>query len=282
MKTIDNFKKIRNMKNLFSVKDKVVVITGAAGILGTAMVRHFAEEGAKVVVLDRNEAAGNRLVDEVNAKRQTALYLYSDVLDKPTLESNYQAIMDRFGQIDVLINAAGGNMAGATIAPDKTIFDLDLEAVRKVVDLNLFGTILPTMVFARAMVERKEGSIINVSSESALRPLTRVAGYGVAKAAVVNFTKYMCGELATKFGPGLRVNAIAPGFFLTEQNRTLLTNPDGSLTPRAETIIAHTPFGRFGEPEELLGTLQWLASDASRFVSGTLTVIDGGFDAFSI
>lgn len=282
MKTIDNFKKIRNMENLFSVKDKVVVITGAAGILGTAMVRHFAEEGAKVVVLDRNEAAGNRLVDEVNAKGQTALYLYSDVLDKPTLESNYQAIMDRFGQIDVLINAAGGNMAGATIAPDKTIFDLDLEAVRKVVDLNLFGTILPTMVFARAMVERKEGSIINVSSESALRPLTRVAGYGVAKAAVVNFTKYMCGELATKFGPGLRVNAIAPGFFLTEQNRTLLTNPDGSLTPRAETIIAHTPFGRFGEPEELLGTLQWLASDASRFVSGTLTVIDGGFDAFSI
>lgn len=282
MKTIDNFKKIRNMKNLFSVKDKVVVITGAAGILGTAMVRHFAEEGAKVVVLDRNEAAGNRLVDEVNAKGQTALYLYSDVLDKPTLESNYQAIMDRFGQIDVLINAAGGNMTGATIAPDKTIFDLDLEAVRKVVDLNLFGTILPTMVFARAMVERKEGSIINVSSESALRPLTRVAGYGVAKAAVVNFTKYMCGELATKFGPGLRVNAIAPGFFLTEQNRTLLTNPDGSLTPRAETIIAHTPFGRFGEPEELLGTLQWLASDASRFVSGTLTVIDGGFDAFSI
>ena len=282
MKTIDNFKKIRNMKNLFSVKDKVVVITGAAGILGTAMVRHFAEEGAKVVVLDRNEAAGNRLVDEVNAKGQTALYLYSDVLDKPTLESNYQAIMDRFGQIDVLINAAGGNMAGATIAPDKTIFDLDLEAVRKVVDLNLFGTILPPMVFARAMVERKEGSIINVSSESALRPLTRVAGYGVAKAAVVNFTIYMCGELATKFGPGLRVNAIAPGFFLTEQNRTLLTNPDGSLTPRAETIIAHTPFGRFGEPEELLGTLQWLASDASRFVSGTLTVIDGGFDAFSI
>lgn len=282
MKMIDNFKKIRNMKNLFSVKDKVVVITGAAGILGTAMVRHFAEEGAKVVVLDRNEAAGNRLVDEVNEKGQTALYLYSDVLDKPTLESNYQAIMDRFGQIDVLINAAGGNMAGATIAPDKTIFDLDLEAVRKVVDLNLFGTILPTMVFARAMVERKEGSIINVSSESALRPLTRVAGYGVAKAAVVNFTKYMCGELATKFGPGLRVNAIAPGFFLTEQNRTLLTNPDGSLTPRAETIIAHTPFGRFGEPEELLGTLQWLASDASRFVSGTLTVIDGGFDAFSI
>lgn len=270
------------MKNLFCVKDKVVVITGAAGILGTSMVHHFAEEGAKVVVLDRNEAAGNKLVSDVTSKGGIAVFFYTDVLNKEVLDENYRQIMEHFGRIDVLINAAGGNMAGATIAPDKTIFDLDIEAVRKVVDLNLFGTVLPTMVFAKAMVKQKEGSIINVASESALRPLTRVAGYGVAKAAVVNFTKYMCGELATKFGSGLRVNAIAPGFFLTEQNRTLLTNPDGSLTPRAETILAHTPFKRFGEPEELLGTLQWLASDASRFVSGTLTVIDGGFDAFSI
>lgn len=270
------------MKNLFCVKDKVVVITGAAGILGTSMVHHFAEEGAKVVVLDRNEATGNKLVSDVTSKGGIAVFFYTDVLNKEVLDENYRQIMEHFGRIDVLINAAGGNMAGATIAPDKTIFDLDIEAVRKVVDLNLFGTVLPTMVFAKAMVKQKEGSIINVASESALRPLTRVAGYGVAKAAVVNFTKYMCGELATKFGSGLRVNAIAPGFFLTEQNRTLLTNPDGSLTPRAETIIAHTPYGRFGEPEELLGTLQWLASDASKFVSGTLTVIDGGFDAFSI
>ena len=173
-------------------------------------------------------------------------------------------------------------MAGATISPDQTLFDLDLSAMRQVVDLNLFGTVLPTMIFARAMADQKAGSIINVASEAALRPLTRVAGYGAAKAAVVNFTKYLCGELAMKFGEGIRVNAIAPGFFLTEQNRTLLTNPDGSLTPRAETILAHTPFRRFGEPEDLLGTLQWLASDASRFVSGTVTVIDGGFDAFSI
>ena len=254
------------MRNLFSVGDRVIVITGAAGILGSAMVRHFAEQGAQVVVLDRNLEAGERLAAE----------------DRASLAENHAEIMDRFGRIDVLINAAGGNMPGATIPPDKTFFDLDPEAVRKVVDLNLFGTILPTMVFARAMTERGEGSIINIASESALRPLTRVAGYGAAKAAVVNFTRYMCGELATKFGAGLRVNAIAPGFFLTEQNRTLLTNPDGSLTPRARTILAHTPFGRFGEPGELLGTLQWLASDASRFVSGTLTVIDGGFDAFSI
>ena len=267
---------------LFSVKDRVVVITGAAGILGNSMVHHFAKEGAKVVILDRNEEAGKKLVADVVKEGGVATFLYTDVLNKEILEGNYEAIMKMYGRIDVLINGAGGNMAGATIAPDKTIFDLDTDAFKKVVDLNLFGTVLPTMVFAKAMVDQKEGSIINIASESALRPLTRVAGYGVAKAAVVNFTKYMCGELATKFGSGLRVNAIAPGFFLTEQNRTLLTNPDGSLTPRADTIIAHTPYKRFGEPEELLGTLQWLASDASKFVSGTLTVIDGGFDAFSI
>ena len=268
--------------NLFDVKDRVIVITGATGVLGRAMVRHFAEEGAKVVILGRNEQVGNQLADEAVKARGTAMFYKTDVLNKDLLEQNYADIMERFGRIDVLINGAGGNMPGATIAPDKTLFDLDLEAMRQVVDLNLFGTVLPTMIFARAMVEQKQGSIINIASEAGLRPLTRVAGYGVAKAAVINFTKYMCGELATKFGPGLRVNAIAPGFFLTEQNRTLLTNPDGSLTPRAEAILAHTPFKRFGEPEELLGTLQWLASDASRFVSGTLTVIDGGFDAFSI
>ena len=268
--------------NLFDVRDRVIVITGATGVLGRAMVRHFAEEGAKVVILGRNEQVGNQLADEAVKAGETAVFYTTNVLDKEQLEQNYADIMERVGRIDVLINGAGGNMPGATIAPDKTLFDLDLEAMRQVVDLNLFGTVLPTMIFARAMVEQKQGSIINIASEAGLRPLTRVAGYGVAKAAVINFTKYMCGELATKFGPGLRVNAIAPGFFLTEQNRTLLTNPDGSLTPRAETILAHTPFKRFGEPEELLGTLQWLASDASRFVSGTLTVIDGGFDAFSI
>lgn len=270
------------MKDLFSVDGKVVVITGAAGILGTSMVKHFAEQGAKVVVLDRVQELGEKLVAEVKADGGEAMFLMSDVLDKSVLEQNYADIMAAYGRIDVLINGAGGNMAAATVPPEKTIFDLDVEAVRKVVDLNLFGTILPTMVFVKAMVEQGKGSIINVASESALRPLTRVAGYGVAKAAVVNWTKYMCGELAIKFGEGLRVNAIAPGFLLTNQNRALLTNPDGSLTPRSHTILAHTPYNRFGEPEELLGTLQWLASDASKFVSGTLTVIDGGFDAFSI
>ena len=270
------------MKDLFSVKERVIVITGATGILGSSMVEHFAEQGAKVVILGRNREAGERLESEAKAKGGEALFLECDVLDKSSLERCYDAIMAAYGRIDVLINGAGGNQAAATVAPDKTIFDLDVEAVRKVVDLNLFGTILPSMIFVKAMVAQGGGSIINIASEAALRPRTRVAGYGVAKAAVINWTKYMCGELAIKFGEGFRVNAVAPGFLLTNQNRSLLTNPDGSLTPRAETIIAHTPYKRFGEPEELLGTLQWLASDASKFVTGTLTVVDGGFDAFSI
>lgn len=270
------------MNELFSVENKVIVITGATGVLGRSMVRHFAREGAKVVLLGRDRTVGEELVGEVRAAGGRAIFLTTDVTDKTKVERNHAEIMETYGRIDVLINGAGGNMPGATIAPDQTLFDLDVGAMRRVVDLNLFGTVIPTLVFARSMVEQGSGSVINISSESALRPLTRVAGYGVAKAAVVNFTKYMCTELARKFGPGLRINAIAPGFFLTEQNRTLLTNPDGSLTPRAESILAHTPYGRFGEPEELLGTVQWLASDASKFVSGTVTVIDGGFDAFSI
>lgn len=270
------------MNELFSVKDKVVVITGATGVLGSAISLHFAAEGAKVAILGRNMEKAEALASEARAKGGEAVAIRCDVVDRASVEASYRAVMARWGAVDVLINGAGGNMGGANVPPESTIFDLDLDAMRAVVDLNLFGTIIPTMVYARAMAERKSGSIINVASESALRPLTRVAGYGAAKAAVVNITRWLCGELSLKFGSGVRVNAIAPGFFLTEQNRTLLTEPDGSPTPRAKTIIAHTPFGRFGEPEELLGTFQWLASGASAFVSGTLTVVDGGFDAFSI
>ena len=173
-------------------------------------------------------------------------------------------------------------MPGATIAPTGNFFDLKVDEFQKVLNLNLTGTVLPTQVFLKPMVEQKKGAIVNFSSMAAFRPMTRVCGYAAAKAGISNFTAFMANEVATKFGEGIRVNAIAPGFFLTEQNRALLTNPDGSLTPRSEAILGHTPFRRFGEPEELLGTLQWLASDASRFVSGTVTVIDGGFDAFSI
>ncbi|MDR3308765.1 MAG: SDR family oxidoreductase [Tannerella sp.] len=270
------------MINLFSVKEKVVILTGGCGILGSCMAKHLAGEGARVVVLDRNVEGGSSLVDEIRKAGGNALFLTADVLNKAMLEQNRTDVLNTCGHIDVLINLAGGNMAGATIPPDKTFFDLDVDAFRKVVELNLFGTVLPTMVFATVMVEQKKGSIINVSSESALRPLTRVVGYGCAKAAISNFTQYMAGELAIKFGEGLRVNAIAPGFFLTEQNRALMTNTDGTPSDRCKTVMAHTPFNRLGRPEELLGTVQWLASDASAFVTGTVTPIDGGFDAFSI
>lgn len=270
--------------NLFDIKDKVMVMTGACGILGTSIVKYFALQGAKLVLLDLERAAekGEALVEEIKSEGGEAIFLATNVLDRAVLEENYAEVISRYGRVDILMNAAGGNMPAATVPPDKTIFDLDVEALRKVSELNLFGTIIPTMVFARSMAERGEGSIINFASESALRPLTRVAGYGVAKAAVANWTKYLCAELAIKFGEGIRVNAIAPGFLLTDQNRTLLTNPDGSLTERSHTILAHTPIGRFLQPEELLGTLHYLASDASKAVTGTVCVVDGGFDAFSI
>lgn len=268
--------------NLFDIKNKVVVITGGGGILGRGMSDYLGSQGAKIVVIDRCLDAARNVELALTSKGYDAVCFCSDVLIQESLEEAAAKIKEKYGRIDVLINAAGGNMAGATIPPDKTIFDLDIDAFKKVVDLNLFGTIIPTMVFAKMMVEQKKGSIINISSESAIRPLTRVVGYSASKAAVTNFTKYLATELATKFGEGLRVNAMAPGFFLTEQNRSLLTNPDGSLTDRGEKIVAHTPFGRFGEPDELFGTLHWLASDASKFVTGTLIVIDGGFDAFAI
>lgn len=270
------------MSKLFSVKGRVVVITGGSGILGKGIATYLAAEGAKVVILDRNEEAGNALIAEIKAAGGDAIFLTTDVLNKEVLQQNKEEIVKQYGRIDALLNAAGGNMPGATIPPDKTIFDLDIDSFKKVVDLNLFGTVIPTMVFAEVMVAQKEGCIVNFCSESALRPLTRVVGYGNAKAAIANFTKSMAGELALKFGDGLRVNAIAPGFFLTDQNRALLVNPDGSMTDRSKTILAHTPFGRFGVPEDLYGTIQYLISDASKFVTGTVAIVDGGFDAFSI
>lgn len=270
------------MYELFNIKDKVIVITGGTGVLGESMVEYLAAHGAKIAVLARNQEKGNSLIDKVKAKGNEAIFLQTDVVDEAILKKNAKDIVDKYGKIDVLINGAGGNMPGATIGPNNTIFNLKVDEFRKVVDLNLMGTVIPTIVFAEYMVEAKKGNIVNISSASALRPLTRVAGYGAAKAAVTNFTKYMAGELATKFGEDFRVNALCPGFFITEQNRTLLTNADGSYTDRGNTIIAHTPFRRFGDPEDLLGTLHYLVSDASKFVTGTVAIVDGGFDAFSI
>ncbi|WP_418992076.1 SDR family oxidoreductase [Alistipes sp.] len=270
------------MKNLFDIRGKVVVVTGGAGILGRTITDYLAREGARVAVLDRDREAGDELVRAIRAAGGEALFLETDVLNREVLVENREEILSAWGSIDVLLNAAGGNMGGATIPPDKSFLDLEIDAFRKVVDLNLFGTVLPTTVFGEAMTARRKGVIVNFCSESALRPLTRVVGYGAAKAAIANYTRYMAAELATKFSPEMRVNAIVPGFLLTNQNRTLLTNPDGSYTDRARTIIAHTPAGRFAEPEELLGTIHYLISDASSFVTGALAVVDGGFDAFSI
>lgn len=269
------------MKNLFDIKGKVIVLTGGCGVLGSNIAEYLIEQGAKVAVLDLNEELGKQVEARLNEKGE-AMFLKTNVLDKAVLEQNRKDIVERFGGIDVLLNAAGGNMPGATVSPDKTFLDLDISAFEKVVQLNLFGTVIPTQVFVPEIAKKGRGAIVNFCSESALRPLTRVAGYGSAKAAIGNYTKYMAGELAMKFSPEIRVNAIVPGFLITNQNRSLLTNEDGSLTDRGKTIIAHTPAGRFAEPDELFGTIHYLISDASSFVTGVLSVVDGGFDAFSI
>lgn len=273
--------KLNAMKNLFDISGRVMVITGGYGILGRHIAAYLVAQGAKVVIVGRSAEKGQALVDELKATGE-ALFCLADVLDREALTAARDTIIATYGTIDVLINAAGGNMPGATIAPDKTFFDLDVEAVRKVVDLNLFGTIIPTQVFVETMAKAGQGVIVNFSSESALRPLTRVCGYGAAKAAIANYTQYMATELASKFSPKIRVNALTPGFLLTDQNRALLTNADGSYTDRARTIIAHTPAGRFAEPEELFGAIHYLVSDASSFVTGTEIIVDGGFNAFSI
>ena len=260
------------MNELFSVKSKVVVITGGTGVLGKAIAVYLAKEGAKVVILGRRAEAGNAIVEEIRKEGGEAMFLATNVLDQAVIERNLKDIMAAYGRVDALLNAAGGNMPGATISPTGTIFDLKPEDFQTVLNLNLTGTVIPTQVFLKPMVEQKAGCIVNFSSMAAFRPLTRVLGYAAAKAGISNYTAYMATEVASKFGEGIRVNAIAPGFFLTEQNRTLLTNPDGSYTQRK----------RFGTPEELCGTIQYLIRDASKFVTGTVAVVDGGFNVFAM
>lgn len=270
------------MNEIFSVKDKVVVITGGTGVLGRCIGEYLATQGAKVVLMGRRKDEGEAIVDEIKSKGGEAMFLVTDVMDAKVVQANCDEILARYGRVDALLNAAGGNMKGATIAPDGTFFDLEIDAFRTVLDLNLTGTVIPTQIFLRPMVEAGHGSIVNFSSMAAFRPMTRVAGYAAAKAGISNFTAFMANEVATKFTPGIRVNAIAPGFFLTNQNRALLTNPDGSYTARGNDVIRQTPFKRFGKPEELCGTIQYLISDASTFVTGTVAVVDGGFNAFAM
>lgn len=270
------------MNELFSVKDKVVVITGGTGVLGACIGEYLALEGAKVVLLGRRKEEGDRIVNDIVAKGGEAIFLTTDVMSADAVQRNCDEIMSRYGRVDALLNAAGGNMPGATIQPDGSIFDLKVEDFQKVLDLNLTGTVIPTQIFLKPMVEAGKGAIVNFSSMAAFRPLTRVLGYAAAKAGISNFTAFMANEVATKFSPSIRVNAIAPGFFLTNQNRALLTNPDGSLTSRGADVIRQTPFKRFGRPEELCGTIQYLISDASSFVTGTVAIVDGGFNAFAM
>jgi NAD(P)-dependent dehydrogenase (short-subunit alcohol dehydrogenase family) len=269
------------VEQLFSLKGRTAVITGGTGVLGESMVRGLSNAGASVVIIGRRLEVGQALANDINTKGGTAIAIAADVLNKEQLVAARETVLKKFGAIDILVNAAGGNMAGAVIAPDKTFFDLDIEQFQKVVDLNLLGTVLPSQIFTEDMAKRKKGVIINIASLASFRPLTRVVGYSAAKSAVENFTQWLATEMAKKFGEGVRVNAIAPGYFLTEQNRTLLSNPDGSYTARGQSAINQTPFGRFGKPEELVGTLIWLCSDAAGFVTGVNVAVDGGFNVFS-
>ncbi len=270
------------MNELFSVKDNVVVITGGTGVLGSCIGEYLALQGAKVVLMGRRKDEGERIVNQIKAKGGEACFLVTDVMNPEVVQANCDEIMARYGRIDALLNAAGGNMPGATIAPDKTFFDVDITQFEKVLNVNLTGTVIPTQIFLKPMVKAGKGAIVNFSSMAAFRPMTRVMGYAAAKAGISNFTAFMANEVATKFTSNIRVNAIAPGFFLTNQNRALLTNEDGSLTGRGEDVIRQTPFKRFGKPEELCGTIQYLISDAASFVTGTVAVVDGGFNVFAM
>lgn len=270
------------MNNLFDIKGNVTVITGGTGVLGRAIAKYLALNGARVVILGRKEDVGNKIAADIRAEGGECEFMKTDVLNVEVVRKNCEDILAKYGRVDTLLNAAGGNMPGATIPPDKTIFDLQPNQFQTVLDLNLTGTVIPTQIFLEPMVKQGKGAVINFSSMAAFRPMTRVAGYAAAKAGISNFTAYMATECAKKFGEGIRVNAIAPGFFLTEQNRTLLTNPDGSYTQRGQDVIRQTPFGRMGEPEELCGTIHYLMSDASKFVTGTVAVVDGGFNVFAM
>ncbi|MDQ4127458.1 MAG: SDR family oxidoreductase [Actinomycetota bacterium] len=266
---------------MFDLAGRVAVVTGATGVLGGAMARGFAQAGAKVGVLGRREERAKEVVSEIESTGGEALSLPADVLDREQLEGARETTVGRWNRVDILVNAAGGNLPEATVADDAEVFGVPEGALRQVIDLNLMGTVLPCQVFGEAMARAGEGSIVNVSSMAAQRPLTRVVGYSAAKAAVESLTRWLAVELAGKHGAGLRVNAVSPGFFLGEQNRAMLVNDDGSLTERGQKIVAHTPAGRFGEPEELVGTVIWLCSPAARFVNGVVVPVDGGFSAFS-
>lgn len=280
-----NFSELTKM---YDFTGRSVVVTGGTGVLCRAMAKALVGCGANVAILARTVEKGEALLAEMRAEMLAevsgpgrAIIVAGDVLKSETLQAATRTVLDEFGRIDCLINGAGGNSPQATTRPDLTFFNLPEEALRYVFDLNMLGTILPSQVFGRQMAEQGEGVILNVSSMSAVRPLTRVIGYSAAKAGINNFTQWLAVHLAQQYSPRIRVNAIAPGFFITEQNRSLLADvTTGQLTERGQSIISHTPMGRFGDPEDLLGAVLWLLSPASAFVTGIVVPIDGGFSAF--
>jgi NAD(P)-dependent dehydrogenase (short-subunit alcohol dehydrogenase family) len=269
------------MSNRFSLRDKVIIVTGATGVLGHSFINALANEGAIVGVLGRNEKVANERVKAIIENGGKAIALIADVINEAQLIAAKEKILNEFGSIDGLVNAAGGNMPDAVVSPDKDIFQLNLVALKQVMDLNLFGTVLPTQIFGEAISKQGKGSIVNISSMASQRVITKVLGYSMAKSAIDSYTKWFAVELAKRYGDSIRMNAIAPGFFLTEQNRTLLTNGNGTMTERGNLVIKNTPFNRFGDAEELIGALLWLLSDASKFVTGTVVNVDGGFSIFS-
>lgn len=269
------------MNEKFSVAGKVAVITGAGGVLGGSIAKSFVNEGARVVAMDiRQENLDIRIL-ELTAEGGEAIGIVGNVLDIASLEKAANEIIAKWGRIDILLNIAGGNVPGATLLPDQEFFDMEIANWEKVTNLNMNGTVYPSYVFGKVMAEQKSGSIINVSSMAAMQSMTRVPGYSAAKAAVSNFTQWLAMEMAMKYGDGIRVNAIAPGFFIGDQNRAVLLNPDGSLTDRSLKVLANTPMNRFGDISELNGVVQFLCSEAASFVTGVVLPVDGGFSSYS-
>ena len=269
------------MKPNFNLNERVAVITGGGGALGGCIAQSLSQSGVKIVILDLTQESAQQTVDAIEKEGGMAISFSADVLSKKSMEDVSKEILKKWGRSDILLNAAGGNMPGATIGVDQTIFDLSMDDFNKVTELNLNGSVIPSLVFGKIMADQNSGSIINYSSMSVDRVITRVVGYSASKAGIENFTRWMAVEMAHKFGPGVRVNAIAPGFFVGNQNRRLLLNEDGSYTERGDTIIRNTPMKRFGEAAELNGAIHFLCSDAAQFITGVVLPIDGGFSAFS-
>jgi NAD(P)-dependent dehydrogenase (short-subunit alcohol dehydrogenase family) len=268
------------MKNEFSLEGKVIVVTGGTGILGNAFVNAIVEAGGRVGILGRNEAVANERAEAINKNGGRAIALVADVMDEAQLKKANEKILDAFGRIDGLVNAAGGNMPEGVLQLEEDIFSMNIEGMKKVMDINLWGTVIPTQVFGPALAKSGKGSIVNISSMNSKRAITKVLGYNMGKAAVDCYNQWFAVELANRYGDKIRMNALAPGFFLTEQNRYLLTKKEGGFTPRGEAVIRQTPFKRFGHPDELKGALVWLLSDASQFVTGAMICVDGGFSVF--